>query len=579
MNKTIKITLITLISVVALIIIAAVVAVNVIDPNDYKPEISKAVYQQTGRQLTIDGKMGWSLFPSVGLTLRNITFSNAAGFPATPMAQLQEADLSVKVVPLLFGRVEINTISLKGLQLNLMKNANGVTNWQDLMQANKTPATTQTAPAATSTSKDKPMAIAIRNVDIKNAGINWTDATSKNQLAIKNLNFNGENIAVGHPFTLQFDTQVQQGAKQYTISSNTTINIASDMNSASLDKLTIKLDDSTMTGNLSVTNFNNPAIQFKLNVDQLNVDKYLPQQTNQTKSTTPAANSAASNAPTKPLDLTPLRMLNLQGNLQVGKLTVMKLNITHASVTVNAKNGLITLNPVTANLYQGSEKSNLVLDARTNTPAITFVGNLANVQIQPLLTDFMQNDKISGTGNVDVNIRTVGATPDAVKRNLNGNLKFALTKGVMRGIDVNYQIKRAQALLRKQAQPTQSSSEQTEFGSITGSAQITNGIAVNHDLQITNPVFTSSGDGTLNLVNQTIDYTLKIQTAQGDFSNYQLPITISGSMNSPSIGLDMQSILTQVANQQLMQQQEKAKQQATNYLQNQGKKILGGLFK
>ena len=70
--------------VVVLLVVATVVLPMVVDPNDYKDEISAAVSEKTGRELTIGGEIKWSVFPSIGLELSDVSLGNPEGFGEQP---------------------------------------------------------------------------------------------------------------------------------------------------------------------------------------------------------------------------------------------------------------------------------------------------------------------------------------------------------------------------------------------------------------------------------------------------------------------------------------------------------------
>jgi AsmA protein len=63
MKKSLKILAILLGGLLALLAILAVILTLVFDPNEFKGEIIKAVKDKTGRELRVDGKLGWSFFP------------------------------------------------------------------------------------------------------------------------------------------------------------------------------------------------------------------------------------------------------------------------------------------------------------------------------------------------------------------------------------------------------------------------------------------------------------------------------------------------------------------------------------
>ena len=128
MGKLIKFILVFFSSVVLLIIAAAIIIPLVVDLNDYKTEIETAVEEQTGRALKIEGELHISVFPWLGFSTGKLSLSNAFGFAEHPFAAIDEADIKVKLMPLFSKKVEISTVVLKGLALNLEKNEQGVSN-------------------------------------------------------------------------------------------------------------------------------------------------------------------------------------------------------------------------------------------------------------------------------------------------------------------------------------------------------------------------------------------------------------------------------------------------------------------
>ena len=148
MNRILKLFVIIVAGLALIAVIAALVLPKVIDPNDFRDEISTLVYDSTGLTLNIDGPVGWSVFPWLGLTLQDV---NVKGSGEQPFAELGTAEVSVKLVPLLSKSVEMQTARLIGLKLNLIKDKNGKGNWE----AHK-PASTQTATPETTSTEAQP---------------------------------------------------------------------------------------------------------------------------------------------------------------------------------------------------------------------------------------------------------------------------------------------------------------------------------------------------------------------------------------------------------------------------------------
>ena len=119
MKKIIKI--IAGIVIVAIVLVGGLIAfvAMTFDPNDYKQEIVDEVKEQTGRDLKIDGDIGLTFFPWLGVTTGAVELSNAAGFSPDVFARTESVSVRVKLMPLLSSSVEMDTVSVQGLTLNL----------------------------------------------------------------------------------------------------------------------------------------------------------------------------------------------------------------------------------------------------------------------------------------------------------------------------------------------------------------------------------------------------------------------------------------------------------------------------
>ncbi|MBF0622062.1 MAG: AsmA family protein [Magnetococcales bacterium] len=200
--------LIKIILGVVLLLVIVIVAVPLfVDPNDYKPEISALVKEQTGRDLVIDGDISLSLFPWIGFSLGRVSLSNAPGFGGAPMAAIQSADVQVKVMPLLDKRVEVNHLTLKGLALVLGKDAQGKTNWAD-MTAKSDESSQATTEAATTGKQDGAApalaGLTLGGVEFTEAQVDWQDKQSGQSILLESLNLTTGSLAVGQPADLEF---------------------------------------------------------------------------------------------------------------------------------------------------------------------------------------------------------------------------------------------------------------------------------------------------------------------------------------------------------------------------------------
>ena len=101
MKKLIRWFGITVAVLLALSVLLSVALLILVDPNDYRDEISAAVNEQTGRTLSIDGDLSLKTFPCCGVSLGPLSLSNPEGFEDRDFASVESASVSVRLWPLI----------------------------------------------------------------------------------------------------------------------------------------------------------------------------------------------------------------------------------------------------------------------------------------------------------------------------------------------------------------------------------------------------------------------------------------------------------------------------------------------
>lgn len=113
-------------------------------------------------------------------------------------------------------------------------------------------------------------------------------------------------------------------------------------------RLDTRLDAGTIKAKLDVGRFAPLALTFDLDIDRLDLDKYLPPASKGAGS----SGAAAGGAKTK-IDLSALKGLDLKGTIKIGQLTVAKAKVNDIRVHLDAKGGRIEVSPLSANLFNG----------------------------------------------------------------------------------------------------------------------------------------------------------------------------------------------------------------------------------
>ncbi len=354
-----------------------------------------------------------------------------------------------------------------------------------------------------------------------------------------------------------------------------------------LTELNVKLDQSTLTGQFSVGNFDQPALRFDLQLDQIDADRYLPpaSEPSQTVNATSSSSNAASTAAPAELPFDAIRQLNAKGNIKIGTLKIAGLHSQNIQLTLDAEDGLVKLSPLRAEMYQGQYTGNVVIDARNDLIQLSMNEKLQGIQAGPLLDDLTGDSKISGTVNASAKLTATGNNPEAIKQTLSGTGDFSFTNGALKGVNLAEAIRRARAAISGQSLPESVQPVQTDFSSLGGSFTARNGVIDNQDFSLMSPLLRVSGAGNVDLAQERLDYTLRVAVVgslegQGgreltDLRGLTIPVRITGSFDNPRPSVDLAGLLRDRATEEL---RGRAAEQIQEHLGDKIGEGLGGLL-
>lgn len=334
--------------------------------------------------------------------------------------------------------------------------------------------------------------------------------------------------------------------------------------------LQTKLDDSNIQAKLGVSRFDPLHFNFDINIDQLDVDRYLPPKT-----------KTAKQEPESPIDLSALKSLNASGSVRIGKLKVANIKSSNVRLDVKAGGGRVEVDPLSANLYQGSMKGALSATT-TASPRVAVRQNLSGISIGPLIRDLADKDLLEGRGNVALDVTAQGATASAMKKALNGSASVNLTDGAIKGINIASALRTAQAKLSGGTQTqSASASEQTDFSELKASFNIRNGVAHNDDLSAKSPLLRLGGNGDINIGEGSMDYVAKatvVGTLEGQggkelsqLKGVTVPVRMTGPFDALKYSLDTKSLVTESAKAKVEEKKQEIKEKAKE-------KLLKGIF-
>jgi len=549
--KVFKILLLAAGGIVALIVLVIAIVAATFDPNKYKPEIVAAVKDKTGRTLAIEGNLGLSFFPSIGIAVGRVSLSEPGS--SRIFARVEQAKIALALWPLLGKRVVIDRVTLSGLALDLVQGKGGKTNFGDL--AGGTAAGPSAAP------QQGAMRLDVAGIDIRSSTIGWRDESSGQRYKVTLDEFKTGRIASGVPGKLALSARVEaaQPKADYQLRLSGDYRLNFEKQTFAFSGIDLKISDAapgskapplSLKGDVEF-DASPQAIRFTLAADQVNLDRYLPPPPPKPAAGAPRGASAPAAKPEEPIDLSALKALNLKGELKIERLIASNVKLERVQLGVKAAGGKVDAEPLTADLYQGKLSGAASANAQSNRFALK--ADLGGVTLGPLLKDALNNDLLEGRGSVALDVQTGGATVSALKKALSGNASLALRDSSLKGVNLAELLRKARSL-RGSSPPAEQgaiAAERTDFSELGASFVIRNGVAHNDDLSAKSPLLRLAGSGDIDLGANSIDYLIKASVVAsssgqggkdlGELRGVTVPVKVSGPLDAPRFRADLRA--------------------------------------
>jgi uncharacterized protein involved in outer membrane biogenesis len=343
-------------------------------------------------------------------------------------------------------------------------------------------------------------------------------------------------------------------------------------NTATLENVAIGIGQTNASGSLTVKDFAAPHVQFALSADKVNVRELQQILGGKPASATPAARArdfwqiipqAQAQATSSQQGGTGepglLTRMTGGGTLTISSIQYDNLLMANAKSTVTMDHGLITMNPVTADLYGGKESGSIVLDMRGAQPVYTVNLKTDHVDANKLLSSVSSvREALYGLLASSINARFSATTADAIARNLDGKMAINLTNGKLMNVDLLHELASVGQFLGNFPAPQGF----TNIVQLSGTFDVQNGVAHTADLKANIDFGTMAATGSVNLADQSLNLRVTAvlnrelsQRVGGDqiggylntaLTNNQgelvLPVTVTGTFQHPKVAPDFQQM-------------------------------------
>ena len=211
------------------------------NPNDYRTQIEEQALTEAGLELKINGDIGWSFYPWLGLELEQLSVN----YPGQPqLADLTRAGAALNIPALLGGVVQLDSIRIEGLKLTLVRDSKGNENW--VASAGSVAAEPKREDEAREEDRGSALRVAIDEIRLSEAQISFEDQIWARKTELTNLNLSASAVSLERAFPVSAQaslaqTEAGKTTRQAALDLSTELNINRSQNLIELSDLNAKL--------------------------------------------------------------------------------------------------------------------------------------------------------------------------------------------------------------------------------------------------------------------------------------------------------------------------------------------------
>ncbi|AKE52813.1 AsmA family protein [Kangiella geojedonensis] len=563
-------------TLVALILVLGIVAVIFFNSDELKNQIVKTVKAETTADLVIEQELSLGFFPWLQVETGGVTLSQPATFKSDKqLLKVEQVSASIKLMPLLSGDIEVGSVELSGAELNLLRDKSGRSNIEALVNAkDKKPAANE----GETDSSSQPGALSLDSLSLKDFTLNQYDynqqlSQSFRLTSLEVSDFEPETLT---PVTAEGSLQAGNSQSEWGLSGDLWVGsnfkqFKVSQLDAELEGLSKQLQNIGLTGDLELSmedkttklshkgkiDLNGQPIDFQLNAGFStfkDIDVKLSTERLQLENFLAATGGEKAPTQSGGLDLSPvadfLKRARVKGQLDVGELILKNATFSNVSANLRNKGSTLFLDPFKADAFQGHMETIASVNFASQPLALSVQPDFDNIQIGDLLVAFFELDKLSGLGELDLNMKTKGADVKQMLQNLNGTGNLTLSDGAFNGIDIE---KLIQSGLSLQSLNKDNYSGKTSFANLSSNIKANQGFIEMPDFKLNSPVFDLTGKASTNANKETLagnfQLVLKGKIKEAMEAKYpklkgkKLPFELKGTWTEPKASIDIEALL------------------------------------
>ena len=498
------------------------------------------------------------------MNIEDVSLSGPADYSGPDLFSAEQLSLSLSLLPLIRGEVEAGDIELSGAEVALHTDRSGRTTLDDLSGAGDAsieavePAADRELPAVTTGE------IRLNNVSlvISDASTNELQRFLIERLQIDQFRFDQPTSftfagQIGDPPLVQ-DVQIDgkitipSGDGEITVDDFELSALASEIELALAGvirvylgpELEAELSDGVLelAGERYAVDFSyqggaRPLLEASLAGEMLDVDALLAGMAPTEEADQPAAES--------PLLI--FRDMDLDAELNLDAMRVSGLLLSDIQARAVARNGLLTLDPLSGALAGGAMSATARVDLN-QTPA--------TVQLRPVfelsaldeaLAPWGLDQFVSGAGDLNLNLNARGLQPAEILGSLSGQGQYDFRDGAINGVNLDGMVE-GLAERNIAAAVGAGVGGRTEFSQFSGPLEINDGTIRLPNIELVSQLLGVRGDVFLNIGDLSLDGNLRLDNERLN----AIPLALGGTLTSPQLTPNLSGALREEAGRRVL---------------------------
>ncbi len=576
-------------AILTIVILCVIVVAGILlMPSDRIARIAESQFAaRTGGTLKIDGDVSPTLFPRLGVRVEDVT---VLGDDGTALLEAQAMDLGVGLSALMGGDLAVEAFRIDAPVIRLERKPSGDANWEFLT-------------GGEASEPSEPLNVSVPLAEITNARVEYIDDAAGQNWVLSELdlelrmpqmsgaaNVQAKGLLQGKSFEITSEIGSVQGlldgeVHSIDVNGNLESNSVSFKGRVGLEPLQadgridlgllkhsalfdllgqsppripigmgqqvsaggqltytkdqiflrgaqITLDQNALAGDFDVVLGGTPQVTAQVTAGQLDFSAM----STDTSEGDGAANAGAGGWSDARIDVSGLSAVNGDFTLSAEGIDLGSVKLGKSKLSGKLDQSRLVLDIPGVSVFDGNVAGQFVVNGR-NGLSVRGDFNAQNVAMQKLLADFAGFDRLVTDGQLNLNFLASGDTMRELMQSIDGDGAMNLAQGALLGLDIAGMIKNLDTSF-------QGDGEKTVFNDITASFVITDGVLQNSDLNFDAELLTATGEGSLDLGAQTIDYRLlPVALAKHLETGIRVPVLIQGPWSNIRFRPDLKSLI------------------------------------